>query len=154
MMNSLRGPFDSSNAVRILVVDDDSTLRTVISRSLSRRGLTDIMTAVDGRDALDYLCSGQTVDCVLTDIDMPRMNGLQLIEAMGADQRLQYVPVLAMSGLAKNEYAALNSGADAFLPKGVDMDQVVECIKRIIAEKADARAWANTIPGDEPAQRF
>ena len=84
----------------ILIVDDSATTRAVIKRTLKMAGLCDgrIYEAVDGQAALDVLraCS---VDLVLTDLNMPRLDGVQLIRRMDADPELAGIPVVVISAV-------------------------------------------------------
>jgi two-component system chemotaxis response regulator CheY len=86
-------------AYRVLVVDDSPVMRLFIKRilDLSRFEVSQVLEAGNGLDALALLES-QSVDVVLTDINMPRMNGEELILQLREDKNLREVPVLVISG--------------------------------------------------------
>jgi two-component system chemotaxis response regulator CheY len=86
-------------AYRVLVVDDSPAMRGFIRRvlDLSRFEVSEVLEAGNGLDALALL-ENHAVDVVLTDINMPRMNGEELIRQLGEDEDLREVPVLVISG--------------------------------------------------------
>lgn len=104
---------------RILLVDDSEDMRTYIIRLLhqSRQGWT-ITTAQDGQEALDA-CRVAKPNLILSDIMMPRMDGLQLVAALRADPDLQRVPIILLSARAGEESTieGLEHGADDYLVK-------------------------------------
>lgn len=79
--------------LRFLVVDDFPTARRIIGKLLREIGFTEADEAVDGQAALDMLLNAR-YDCVIADIDMPRLNGFDLVAAMRRHPALQAVPVL------------------------------------------------------------
>ena len=85
-------------AHNILIVDDSATTRAVIKRSLRMAGLADgqIFEASDGQAALDLLAVSP-VDLVLADLNMPRMDGVEMIRRMDADPKLSCIPVVVVS---------------------------------------------------------
>jgi two-component system chemotaxis response regulator CheY len=82
----------------ILIVDDSATTRAVIKRSIRLSGLgdTQLFEAVDGQAALDFLATSR-IDVVLADLNMPRMDGAEMIRRMDADPLLSSVPVIVVS---------------------------------------------------------
>lgn len=84
--------------IRVLIVDDSSTIRRIISRCLERAevGVTEVFEASDGRKALELL-NIKAVDVVLTDINMPNMNGLQLLREMKQSPQWGAIPVLVIT---------------------------------------------------------
>ncbi len=82
----------------ILIVDDSDIIRSVIKKSLLMSGLEvgNIFEAANGKEALQKLAD-EWVDIVFSDINMPEMNGLELIEKMSADQLLEKTPVVVIS---------------------------------------------------------
>jgi len=85
-------------AYNILVVDDSKTIRSVLTKTLKLTGLDmgQIITAADGKEALEYL-RHNWIDLVLTDLNMPVMTGLELIDEMAKDGLLNDVPVIVIS---------------------------------------------------------
>src|SRR5437764_11543745 len=100
---------------RILVVEDSRTQAQEIRFLLEDAGF-EVDVAGDGREALDLLGRGLP-DAILTDLDMPRMNGLELVEAVRRDH--PGVPVILMTALGSEDIAAqaLQKGAASYVPK-------------------------------------
>jgi two-component system sensor histidine kinase and response regulator WspE len=119
--NSLRRCEEASKrsgpTKRILVVDDSITVREV-ERQLLRSHGYDVSVAVDGREGLAFL-QADRYDLVVSDVDMPRMNGLELVRAIRNDQSLQRLPVIIVSYKEREEdrMRGLEVGANAYLTK-------------------------------------
>lgn len=101
----------------VLVVDDSFTARTLQKSILETAGY-DVQIAVDGEQALSVL-RANSVDAVVTDVQMPRMDGFQLLAEMKKDERLQSIPVVLVTSLSSEEDQArgLALGADAYIVK-------------------------------------
>ena len=101
----------------VLVVDDDSVNRLLLSRSLEREGHR-FATAEDGRQALDLL-RADSFDVVLLDVLMPKMDGFEVLAQMQADSELRRIPVIMISALEDTESVVrgIELGADDYLPK-------------------------------------
>jgi len=82
--------------LRFLVVDDFPTARRIIGKLLREIGFTEADEAVDGQAALDMLLKAR-YDCVIADVDMPRLNGFDLVAAMRAHPALQSIPALLVT---------------------------------------------------------
>ena len=82
----------------VLIVDDSNTMRKIVSRSLRQAGIdfSTILEAADGLEALDVLTSNN-VDVVLSDINMPNMNGLEFLKAKAENDAIKDVPVVMIS---------------------------------------------------------
>jgi two-component system chemotaxis sensor kinase CheA len=103
----------------ILVVDDSITTRTLEKSILEAQGY-DVLLSVDGIDALHVLRSGETiVDLVIADVEMPRMDGFGLLQAIKTDPRLAALPVILMTSRADPEDVrkGLDLGASAYITK-------------------------------------
>jgi two-component system sensor histidine kinase and response regulator WspE len=105
-------------AKRVLVVEDSITVREVERQILRQMGL-EVETAVDGVDGWNALQQGG-YDLVVSDIDMPRMNGIEFVRTLRADERFRTVPVIVVSYKDRDSdrQAGLDAGADAYLTKG------------------------------------
>ncbi|HEV3261468.1 MAG TPA: hybrid sensor histidine kinase/response regulator [Gemmataceae bacterium] len=103
---------------RVLVVDDSITVREV-ERQLLRQHGYDVAVAVDGKEGWN-LVRAQPFDLVISDVDMPRMNGLDLIRAIRGEQRLKDLPVIIVSYKEREEdrLQGMEVGANAYLTKG------------------------------------
>jgi two-component system sensor histidine kinase and response regulator WspE len=110
-------------AKRILVAEDSITVREVERQLLARMGY-DVTVAVDGMDAWNQLRAGR-FDMLVTDIDMPRMNGIELVRLVRADPRFAHLPIAVVSYKDRDEdrRAGLDAGANAYLTKGSFQDQ-------------------------------
>ena len=108
---------DGSKICHGLVVDDSVTVRKVTSRLLERQHI-DVSTAKDGQEALDLL-ENCTPDFVLLDIEMPRVDGFEVLERMSRDERLRQIPVIVISSRSgeKHQTRAKDLGANAFVGK-------------------------------------
>jgi two-component system sensor histidine kinase and response regulator WspE len=102
---------------RVLVVDDSITVREVERQLLLHKGY-DVAVAVDGVDGWNKV-RAERYDLMVSDIDMPRMNGLQLVQAVRADERLRDLPVVIVSYKEREEdrMRGLEVGANAYLTK-------------------------------------
>lgn len=118
---------------RVLVVDDSLTVRELQRKLLGNRGY-DVAVAVDGMDGWNALRS-EDFDLLITDIDMPRMDGIELVTLVRRDNRLQSLPVMVVSYKDREEdrRRGLDAGADYYLAKAsfhddALLDAVVELI--------------------------
>ncbi|AEE22260.1 two-component system, chemotaxis family, response regulator CheY [Paraglaciecola mesophila KMM 241] len=104
--------------MKILVVDDFSTMRRIIKNLLKDLGFTNIQEADDGSTALPMLQQGD-FDFVVTDWNMPGMQGIDLLRAIRADENLKHTPVLMVTAEAKKEQivAAAQAGVNGYVIK-------------------------------------
>ena len=120
--------------LRFLVVDDFSTMRRIIKNQLRELGFTHISEADDGKTALESLRSNP-VDFVVTDWNMPGVNGLQLLQAIRADDTLQHLPVLMVTAEAKRDQIveAVQSGVSGYIVKPFTADTLRGKLEKILA---------------------
>ncbi len=104
--------------IKVLVVDDFSTMRRIIKNLLRELGFTNISEADDGSTALPMLQGGD-FDFVVTDWNMPGMQGIDLLRAIRADDSLKHIPVLMVTAEAKKEQiiAAAQAGVNGYIVK-------------------------------------
>lgn len=120
---------------RILVVDDSITVREVECRLLLNHGY-EVETAVNGVDGWNAVRLS-SYDLVITDIDMPRMNGIELLRAIRNDPKLQHLPVMIVSYKEGEEdrLRGLEAGADYYLTKSSFHDtSLIEAVKDLIGD--------------------
>lgn len=106
--------------VRVLIVDDSSTIRRIIRRCIeqARIGVREILEAGDGQEALDVL-STREIEVVLTDINMPRMTGRQLLSEMKKNPRWKSIAVLVITSESGSDTVvdAVQLGAAGYIKK-------------------------------------
>jgi class 3 adenylate cyclase len=108
----------SHEGSRLLVVDDNEDNRYTLTTRLKRQGYPDVVTANDGRQALELLRK-QPFDLVLLDIMMPELNGYQVLEQLKADDRLRHIPVIMISAVDELDSVirCVELGAEDYLQK-------------------------------------
>jgi chemosensory pili system protein ChpA (sensor histidine kinase/response regulator) len=121
---------------RVMVVDDSLTMRKVLSRSLEREGF-EVIVAKDGIDAMQMLLE-VTPDAILTDIEMPRMDGFALARNIRDDARTAKTPLIMISSRTadKHQNLAKEIGVDAFFGKPVQDDELIGKLMELLANKA------------------
>ncbi|NLJ93105.1 MAG: response regulator, partial [Aeromonadales bacterium] len=104
--------------MKILIVDDFSTMRRIIKNLLRDLGFNNTFEADDGSTALPMLKGGD-FDFVVTDWNMPQMQGIDLLKAIRADESLKHLPVLMVTAEAKREQiiAAAQAGVNGYVVK-------------------------------------
>jgi two-component system chemotaxis sensor kinase CheA len=120
-------------AAGILVVDDSITSRSLEKSILEAHGYR-VRLAVDGLEALEML-RVEKADLIITDIQMPRLDGFELVEALKADSRLSRIPVIIVSSLDRPEdqERGLLLGADAYVVKRkFDQAELLNAIRQMI----------------------
>lgn len=117
-----------------LVVDDFQTMRRLVKSFLKDLGFTNIVEAEDGMAALRVLGS-TPIDFVITDWNMPRMQGIELLRAIRADQKLAKLPVLMVTAEQKREQivAAAEAGVSGYIVKPFSGQALEEKLKKIIS---------------------
>ena len=120
---------------RIMVVDDSLTMRKVLGRLLERAGF-EVLVAKDGMDAMQML-QETTPDVILTDIEMPRMDGFGLARNIRDDARTANTPLIMISSRTadKHQNLAKEIGVDAFFGKPVQDDELVSKVRELLAAK-------------------
>ena len=117
----------------VLVVDDSATTRMLISLTLKKEGVYDITEVANGKEAVDRL-SAESVDCVLTDINMPKMNGLDLISYIRSEHSEPQVPIIVITtqGEEESRDEGLSKGANAYLTKPISGPKLVSLVKDLL----------------------
>jgi two-component system chemotaxis response regulator CheY len=118
--------------MRILVVDDFATMRRIIKNLLRDLGFNNTSEADDGNTALPMLQNGQ-FDLLITDWNMPGMQGIDLLQAVRADARLRSLPVLMVTAEAKREQIVLaaQAGVNGYIVKPFTAQTLKEKIDKI-----------------------
>ena len=109
---------DSIHSMHVLVVDDSRTLRMLLIRELNAIGIVKITEAVNGQDAMDKIHAEQ-FDLMLIDMEMPELDGLEVLKLVKADALLRNLPVIVISGAEQFDKTVecIQVGAEDYLPK-------------------------------------
>jgi two-component system chemotaxis response regulator CheY len=115
--------------MRVLVVDDSSTMRTIQKRSLNSLGITDVLDAKDGLEALRVL-ENETIDLVMTDWNMPNMDGLTLLQEIR--KQTKELPVIMITTEAEKGrvVAAIQAGVSDYLAKPFTPEQLKQKVEK------------------------
>lgn len=116
-----------------LIVEDSPTMRQLLVFALSRvRGLS-VAEADDGLDALKKL-SQMAFDIIITDINMPIMDGLKLVKRVRSDERYKDIPVVIITteGGEEDRKRALALGANAYITKPIRAPQVIQTVRQLL----------------------
>lgn len=116
-------------SAHILIVDDSSAMRAYVRAALEEDGAVDVAEATSGFDALRLL-PREKFDLVIVDINMPNINGLELISFMRKSETHRATPLLIISTEAseRDQQRALSLGADAYLPKPFTSEQLLQAV--------------------------
>ncbi len=119
--------------MKILVVDDFSTMRRIVRNLLKELGFVNIHEAEDGVDALAKLRTEYNFQFVVSDWNMPNMTGIELLRAIRADERLKHLPVLMVTAEAKREniIEAAQAGASGYVVKPFTAGTLNEKLQKI-----------------------
>lgn len=122
---------------RFLIVDDFSTMRRIVRNLLKEIGFANAEEAEDGAVALAMLRATK-FDFVVSDINMPNMNGFELLKQMRADDALKHIPVLMVTAEAKKEdiVAAAQGGASGYIVKPFTKATLEEKVQKILQKVA------------------
>jgi two-component system cell cycle sensor histidine kinase/response regulator CckA len=126
---SSAAPLRAGSGPSVLLVDDEGAIRRFALRVLEREGYS-VHEASDGAEALELVQKGKLAfDCVVSDIVMPRLNGVELMQAISA--RMPDMPVILMSGFATDALAEIGIKAPcAILAKPFSAERLVEEVRR------------------------
>lgn len=120
---------------KVLIIDDSSTMRKIVARSLRQAGFDfeTILEAADGQDALQVL-DGQKVDIILSDINMPNMNGVEFLRNKAEDEAIKNIPVVMITTEAGSDILreALSLGAKGSIKKPFTPDQVQQTLGEFV----------------------
>ena len=130
--------------MKLLLVEDNPTMQTTLQRSLSRRGM-EVAVCEDGRLALDRWPAFQP-DVVVLDLTLPGLDGLQVLQRARGKGWATPVLILTARGTVGDRIIGLNTGADDYLSKPFDLDEL-EARVRALARRAGVRAPSGDDPG-------
>ena len=121
--------------MRILVVDDFATMRRIVKNILKQLGFENIVEADDGKAALRVLES-QHIDFIVSDWNMPNMNGLEFLKAVRSNEKFKDIPFLMVTAeaLKENIVAAVKAGVSNYIVKPFTAETLKEKIEKIFAD--------------------
>jgi two-component system chemotaxis response regulator CheY len=117
---------------RILTVDDSSSVRQMVNFTLQKAGYN-VSEAVDGKDGLDKI-TREKFDLIITDLNMPNVDGIQLIASVRKLPRYAFVPILMLSteSQAEKKDAGRKAGATGWIVKPFNADQLVAVVQKLV----------------------
>jgi two-component system chemotaxis response regulator CheY len=126
----------SRDRLQILVVDDNQPARQLIKSTLAIAGYTAITEAADGTKALDQL-RGHPFDLVICDWDMPDTSGLDVLQALRADEKLNKIPFLMVTANQQREFveAAIAAGVNDYVAKPFRLNTLNDKVARLLGGK-------------------
>jgi two-component system, chemotaxis family, chemotaxis protein CheY len=129
--NVLAQTEEQSMAKRILTIDDSKTIRDMLMLTLAGAGF-EVVQAIDGQDGLDVL-DREEFDVVITDINMPRMDGYEVIRQMRSNSAHKTIPILVLTteSEADKKNMARVAGATGWMVKPFDPDRLIETINKV-----------------------
>ena len=122
--------------MKLLLVEDDPSMQATLQRTLSRRGM-DVTCCADGRMALAAWHDGQP-DVVMLDLTLPGLDGLQVLEQARRGGLATPVLILTARGTVGDRIIGLNTGADDYLPKPFDLDELEARLRALARRRGDA----------------
>lgn len=107
--------------LKILIVDDSPTMRRILVNTIIKAGYPNCKEAEDGKDGLAKLMAGD-FNFLMTDWNMPNMNGLELVEAVRADEKLKSIPILMVTtrNMKEDIVNAIKQGVNGYIVKPFD----------------------------------
>ena len=118
-------------AATILVIDDDESMRDLLRLHLSAAGY-EVQVAEDAI-AAGYMVLKRAPDLIISDINMPHMDGFEFIEALKADKSLPEIPVIFLTSLEEGDHRGKSLGAVGYITKPVMADQLLRLVARHVS---------------------
>ena len=117
----------------IITVDDSSTMRRIIKNTLTKLGFTNVLEAGNGVEGLDVLAKNE-VDLIITDWNMPEMDGLTFVKTLRAKEEYKETPILMVTTEAAKEdiLTALRSGVNNYVVKPFTPDTLQEKVNKLL----------------------
>jgi two-component system chemotaxis response regulator CheY len=136
-MEDIEGRAMMLKNIRILIVDDFSTMRRLIKKILTDLGADDVIEAENGSNAWDIL-SREKINLVICDWNMPNMSGMELLEKVRADETLADIPFIMVTAEGKkdNVTAATKKGVTGYVTKPFNAESLRSKIKTMFANAA------------------
>jgi two-component system chemotaxis response regulator CheY len=125
--------------MKILVVDDNSTMRRIIVNTLARLGYKDVVQTADGVEAWDALQANEDIGVVITDWNMPNMNGLELVKKIRAQDKYKLMPIIMVTteGGKKEVIIALKAGVNNYIVKPFTPQVLKEKLEGVLGKNEE-----------------
>lgn len=122
--------------MKLLIVDDSTMLRDMLSYALNEGGYNDVTEAVDGIDGLDK-AKGTTYDLIITDVNMPNMDGLTLVSELRNLSQYSKTPILVLTTERSDEMKSKGkaAGATGWIVKPFVPDQLLKAVNIVLSKK-------------------
>lgn len=119
-------------AKTILTVDDSSSVRQMVGFTLREAGY-DVIEAVDGKDALNKM-NGKSINLVITDLNMPNMDGIELIKNIRKSPAFKFIPILMLTTESQEnkKMEGKQAGATGWIVKPFKQEQLLAVIKKVL----------------------
>ena len=117
---------------KVLIVDDSRTIRQQVNFTLSKGGFQ-VVEAEDGKDGIEKLKANPDVAMIISDVNMPNMNGLEMVEAIQGDGALPHPPIIMLTTEGSGELVerAKTAGAKGWLVKPFKPEQLVAAVTKL-----------------------
>lgn len=121
--------------MKILIVDDSEMVRNYYYYILKNAGF-EVVSAIDGADGLEKLFQTSGVNLVISDINMPNMDGYTMIEKIRMDDQFEDLPIIIVSteDESRDKQKGYDAGADVYIVKPIEPNVLIENIKLLVAE--------------------
>jgi two-component system chemotaxis response regulator CheY len=125
--------------MKILVVDDSSTMRRIIVNTLARLGYKDVVQGADGQEAWEALQANPDIGVVITDWNMPNMNGLELVKKIRAQDKYKAMPIIMVTteGGKKEVIIALKAGVNNYIVKPFTPQVLKEKLEGVLGKNEE-----------------
>ena len=117
-------------AEKVLVVDDERQIRDLLGEFLEREGY-EVLLSSAGEEAIE-LAERKIPHAILLDVKMPGIDGIEVCKRLKAEPRTQFIPVIMITGYVDNKMVAIESGADDFVNKPIDLVELGVRVKSIL----------------------
>ena len=115
---------------KVLVVDDERQIRDLLGEFLEREGY-EVFLAAAGEEAIE-LAERKIPHAILLDVKMPGIDGIEVCKRLKAESRTQFIPVIMITGYVDDKMVAIESGADDFVNKPIDLVELAVRVKSIL----------------------
>lgn len=120
--------------MRVLLAEDSGVMRKIIARALASLWIDDVVEAVDGQEAIEKFGNGDGFDLVLTDWNMPRVSGLELVETIRAAGHKTPIMMITTESEKSQVIRAIQAGVNDYMVKPFDQDMLQMKLQRVLPQ--------------------